>query len=232
MGNKIPQSLIAFPREVSIRWSRNCQDIKFRELIMTMPEKTSHLENIFYDSINFSPIHVFSDEAKNSLKIENAGGRSEISEAYSIEYFVRVFGARNILYETEVEYWLEYSMVDFVCSIPTMNGETKIGISVTRAMGYPGPDFFTYEQGLHLLRKKLFGLIVARNSVTKKHSFDRSILHIWCQTPRIAKLLKKAYTSFDIYDYGLDICGIVSLSLTICPDECIYQNKYPLELCK
>lgn len=142
----------------------------------------------------------------------------------SIEYFTRVFEARDILLEMEVEYWIDYKMVDFVCTVPSYG---RIGVSVTRAMGYPSSDKFTYDRALKLLQKKLYGLIVSRNGVTKKHSFYRSILHIWCQTDRIALLLKKAYASFDIEDYGLNIKGVVVLQLTVCSHPCLYDDIPP-----
>lgn len=167
------------------------------------------------------------NDSKRSLDSENAGGNSSISEMMSIEYFSRVFGAKDVLLEMEVQYWIDYKMVDFVCTIPSKEKNVRVGVSVTRAMGYPHPENFTYEKGLNLLQKKLYGLIVSRNGVTKKHSFYKSILHVWCQTPYIAYLLQKAYESFDIQDYGLNIKGVVILQLTVCSEKSLYTNDLP-----
>ena len=131
----------------------------------------------------------------------------------------------------EVEYWIDYSMVDFICTI----GENRVGVSVTRAMGHCkqvgtkkiklDESMFTDEDTEILLKKKLNGLIISRNSVTDRHSFFRSILHIWCQSQRIADLLRLKFESYDTDDFGLDVKGSVILVLTICDFENIYYNS-------
>jgi len=69
-------------------------------------------------------------------------------------------------------------------------------------------------------------MIVARNVVYEKHSFFKSILHIWCQTPQIGQILRDVYTSLDLNDYGVDIQGVVILILTVCESPGIYRNIY------
>jgi len=184
----------------------------------------SEREAIFVDMWKLSKNPRFSEDSLRSLNVDNAGGNSMISEMMSIEYFIRVFEAQDILLEMEVEYWIDYKMVDFVCTIPQFG---RVGVSVTRAMGYPTPEKFTYEKALGLLKKKLYGLIISRNGVTKKHSFYRSILHVWCQTPEIATFLRDAYASFDINDYGLNIKGVVVLQLTVCSHPSLYNDHPP-----
>jgi len=105
-----------------------------------------------------------SSEAIRSLSVSNAGGRSEVSEAYSIDYFTRCFNAKEFVLEKEIEYWIDYKMLDFICSI---NGE-RIGVSVTRAFksSFPkllGPKIFDDNEAKRLIDKKLSGLIIARN---------------------------------------------------------------------
>ena len=136
----------------------------------------------------------FGEDALRSIEIENAGGRSALSEMLSIEYFSKKHGATDFLFEMEVEYWISYKMVDFVCSLPTRTGEKeRVGVSVTRAMAYPSPDLFTLEMAKTLLNKKMSGLVIARNAVIKKHRFFTSYLHVWCQTRKIADLVAEAY---------------------------------------
>lgn len=159
-------------------------------------------------------------EAKRSLEILNAGGQSEISEMFSINYFIEKYNASNIILEKEVIYWIDYKMVDFIVTI----GENRIGVSVARAMGFPNASCFTYEMAKKLLFKKIYGLIVARNGVVKEQSFYRSFLHIWCQSENIANLLQLAFENLDENDYGLKIKGILLLQLTICDDQQIYSN--------
>lgn len=169
--------------------------------------------------LKLSPISIF------SVLLGNAGGNSDISEMMSIEYYIRSCKATNFLFETEIQYYVNYKMVDYICDV---DGR-RVGVSVTRAMGYPRPEDFTYARALRLLHKKLYGLIVARNAVCKKQSFKKSILHVWSQNLRIAKLIKKAYSSFSINDYGLDIKGFVILHITVCKDSYIYTNKFSFQ---
>lgn len=178
---------------------------------------------VVYDRISTIPNGlVLSNPALNSMSIENAGGNSSISEMMSIELYSRIFDATDFLFEMQINYRYEYNMVDYICSIDNK----RVGVSVTRAMGYPREYNFDSTSALRLLRKKLHGLIIARNSVNKKQRFFRSVLHIWCQSSRIANLINKAYKSFDVDDYGLDIKGYLILHLTVCSDDYIYNNTF------
>ena len=159
-------------------------------------------------------------EAKRSLEISNAGGKSEISEMYSIDYFERYYNASCVILEMEVSYSVKYKMVDYICTID----DSRVGVSVARAMGFPTSDNFTLESAYRLLHKKLYGLIVARNSIDKKQSFYKSILHIWCQNRNIAEYIQQAYQNMD--DYDLDVKGVVILLLTVNSDESIYKNSF------
>lgn len=159
--------------------------------------------------------------AYRAASVQNAGGKSELSEMLSIHYFQQIFGATNILLEMEIEYWIDYKMVDFVCNI----NNNRIGVSVTRAMGYPNSLKFTYDDAIALLNKKLFGLIISRNSVVKSQTFFKSVLHVWCQNHRIANLLEEAYATINLEDYGLKVKGSVIVLLTVCSDPFIYTNE-------
>lgn len=164
------------------------------------------------------------------------------------------YRAKNILLEMEIEYWCDYKMVDYICSIypvssfsdseartsgssgTTVKGSggsgkagSRVGVSVTRAMGFPSPRKFTYNDAVELINKKLYGLIVARNGVIKEQRFYRSILHIWCQTFRIAALVKKAFKNLESYDFGLNVKTDIAVFLTVCNHKCIYTNKIPYE---
>lgn len=120
----------------------------------------------------------------------NAGGTSTISEALSVEYFVRRFQAKDIVTEMEVEYCsMNWKKVDYIC---TLYGQ-QVGVSVTRAMSYPDPEQFSQDMANKLLHKKLFGLVVAREGVADRHCFSQCILHVWCETERTARLLEAEY---------------------------------------
>lgn len=163
-------------------------------------------------------------DASRSLTVENAGGNSEYSEAISMHYFEHVFRGKDFILENEVQYWSNYKMVDYICTI----GKERIGISVTRAMGYPCSSLFTKKDAKELLYKKIKGLIVACDLVVKKHSFKKSILHIWCQNQRIANVMKETYEQeIKIDSMKLKVLCDVTLILTVCRNKSIYTNRKP-----
>ncbi len=207
------------------------EDIRFRELMISDKWKDYKTQSIHHQSFIFDDTYTlpaFSDichDGLRSIEVENAGGQSEISEMFSIDYFCNVYGASNVLLEQEISYAHKYKMADFICTIKDINNkDERVGISVSRGMAYPTPEYFTIEKARHLLYKKLYGLIVARNCVIKEQSFYKSILHIWCQSSQIVDLLKQAYEELDDNDYGLDIKGVLILRLTLCTDKQLYTN--------
>ena len=153
--------------------------------------------------------------AKRSLEVENAGGKSVLSEMLSIQYFQTVYGATNVLLEMEVEYWCEYRMVDFVCEV----GGRRVGVSVTRAMQWNPNIPFTLESARYLLNKKLYGLVVARNAVIKGQRFFNSVLHCFCMTERIAELMREAY---DELEGTMGVRGVMMMILTVYENHEIY----------
>lgn len=169
----------------------------------------------------------FSTNARQSCMISNAGGHSQLSEMLSIHYFETLYSADRFLFEMEVEYWIDYKMIDFSCQI---QGE-RYGISVTRAMGFPNADAFTDHQAENLLNKKLYGLIVARNAVIKEQRFFRSILHVWCQSEGIAQKIRQAYQNLNQDEW--EINGSLILLCSVYSDEEIYSgDKYSPEQIK
>ena len=176
--------------------------------------------NIFKDEL-FLPSHLtLSLDSNKCLFSPNAGGKSIVSEALSIEYFINVFNASQIILEMQITYWIDYKMVDFICSID----DQRVGISVTRAMGFPEPQQFNLNHARHLLNKKIHGLIIARNGVNENHTFYKSILHIWCQNTTIANFIYDAYNELNLSTFGLDIKGTLIVMLTICNSKNIYSN--------
>jgi hypothetical protein len=124
----------------------------------------------------------------------NAGGKSMNSEAFSINILNELYDVDCILTEMEVEYiWFNYKKCDYICKI---YGQ-QVGVSVTRAMSYPDPSYFTSDDADKLLKKKMSGLMVARDGVIDKYNFDKCILHIWCESQGIADIIKKQYDLLD-----------------------------------
>lgn len=208
-----------------------------RDLILTSDRskgRVTHRSHIFSDVYSLPDYIDVTDDAKRSRDIDNAGGKSDVSEMFSIDYLMKIHNAHSIIFETEVQYWITYKMVDFICTVE----DQRVGVSVARAMSAPArrakrrrgraanpSGVSDLTSAAYLLHKKLYGLIVARNAVSEHQSFYKSILHIWCQNQHIADLMSEAFANLDDNDYGLDVKGVVILQLTVCPDMQLYKNR-------
>lgn len=152
---------------------------------------------------------------------ENAGGCSELSEAFSFEILRRCFGAKLVKTEMAIEYWWpHWKKTDYSCRM----GEVKVGVSVTRAMKYNG--VFTRKDGLHLLRKKLFGINESSLGVLERDEWQRQVLHIWATDPYIADLLQALFLEL-VFDEPELVQNTVIL-VTVASPDCwwiFYQNK-------
>lgn len=192
-------------RSILIPSSRRKSDIKSTHLTVAGPDR-------------FSFSSWCSKDASRALIMENAGGNSRVSEAMSIEYFVAYFNAQDIVLEREVEYWFSSRMIDFLMSV---QGK-RVGVSVVRAMGYPNRTAFTLEKAIRLLQKKIDGLIVARRCVSKRHSFQHSILHVQCPDWRIAKQIRLAWHLFVHSDLAATVKGHLTCHITVMATSIIW----------
>ena len=158
-------------------------------------------------------------DAQRVINEPNAGGKSVVSEALSAEYMCRRFGACDIVPEMTIQYtFSNWKKIDYIV---TMLDE-RVGVSVTRAMGYPTPDTFTEQDAERLCYKKLYGLVVARSGISSQFSYNRGILHVFCQTEYIALLMKIAFNELIQKDKELPedcrLTGYISIILTVCPN--------------
>ncbi|SIP85742.1 Hypothetical protein PACV_25 [Pacmanvirus A23] len=153
--------------------------------------------------------------ARKVLTSINAGGNSIVSEAISAEIMSRMFSAKNIRTEMEIEYlFSNWKIADFTVRMFNKN----VGISVTRAASYNLP--FNIESADILLRKKIIGLVLARNGTSDKDSWQTSILHILAEESRIKNLLHKAYKRLpcELKDNIIILCTVTG------PSDYIYKN--------
>lgn len=166
-----------------------------------------------------------SEDSARSLTIPNAGGSSNISEALSMEYMTKTNGGTNFVPEMEVSYWIESSMCDFLMT-SAVTGE-NIGVSVTRAIRFPFSIEFSLDDAKALLKKKLYGLMVARNAISEEQSFFKSILHIWCYSKAGALNIRDAYNEMINSDYEKQEMTYdnVHVICTVCNSLYIYTNR-------
>ena len=149
------------------------------------------------------------------LSEPNAGGTSVVSEVLSAEYMHRRFGASNFVPEMKIQYvFSNWKKIDYITTIQ----EERVGVSVTRAMGYPYANSFRLEDATRLCYKKLYGLIVARSGISKQFSYSRSILHCLCQSQSIANMMRNAFLELLASDIDLqdDLVNHVTIILTVC----------------
>lgn len=103
----------------------------------------------------------------------------------------------------------------------------NVGVSVTRGMKYPEPGMYEREDAERLLEKKLSDLIAARSGLRQIHKFNKSILHIWCETNTIADMLTEVYHGLHSY-YKNNI--VVVLTVTNCSAQYIFYDHLDLSL--
>jgi hypothetical protein len=170
---------------------------------------------------------IVSKGAEKIYKEPNAGGSSVNSEALSADLFHSLFNVTNIITEMEIDYEvMNWKKCDYLMDV---SGET-FGVSVTRAMKYPSPNLYDYEDAELLLSRKLSGLVVARSGIVNEdYNFTKSILHIWCQTQKIAEIVSDVYNCLD--EASKDN---IIVMLTVSAPQCdyIYYDKLDKSLHK
>nr|XP_006824230.1 PREDICTED: AAC-rich mRNA clone AAC4 protein-like [Saccoglossus kowalevskii] len=105
------------------------------------------------------------------------------------------------------------SITDYTCQI----FNTKLGVSVTRAMKYKGE--FDIEDAEKLLNKKLNGVINAtKNSL---EDWSKQILHIWSTSSHVTNTVIKAYNGLP----STITSNTVVLITTVNKHESIFRNN-------
>jgi hypothetical protein len=212
------------PRANILCVSHNCEikyplddHIRLKSLMFNEKYVTGDLIRNYYTPRRELKDFKVSDGAIKIYKEPNAGGSSVNSEALSVDFFNDLFGTTNIVTEMEIDYkMMNWKRCDYLM---TIYNET-FGVSVTRAMKHPSPDLYDYEDAELLLSRKLDGLIVARSGIVDENNFSKSILHIWCQTTKIADIVTEVYNRLD--ESSKDNIIVV---LTVTKTGYIYYDK-------
>jgi len=166
-----------------------------------------------FNKINLTP------EISETLSVKNAGGSSELSEVVSMYCMHLKFGAYNFIPEMNIHYCSPTKICDYLMDI----NQEKFGVSVTRAIMYPFKNTISMDFATSLLYKKLIGIIVAKKYVAQIHTFNSSVVHIWCNSGDDATVIQQAYQSI----IDKDIYGLYSniyIACTVCNSDFIYTN--------
>ncbi len=138
----------------------------------------------------------------------NAGGSSLYSEAFAYEVLARCEGAELLLTETEITYDAEGPITDLVIAVD----DARIGVSVTRAVGWPRDDPYTPEQARALLDDKLADVLVSSANVSPDHAWEKQILHVIAYGEQHVESLRSAFAEVEP-DVAANTIVIVTESL-------------------
>ena len=182
--------------------------------------KTSNpIVDFYFDNIIIEKLE---NLALISLKVRNAGGKSEISEAYSINHISKIKNSNICFYERDIRYWCEFKMLDYIL----VNENGKIGVSVVRA--FSKRNEFTYEKGLLLLQRKISGLLIAKRIVSEIFHFDTTILHIICENEEIKNILISCFSDEKLSKKSLSIDINLCIWISISSIRSIFTNKFQI----
>ena len=139
----------------------------------------------------------------------NAGGSSIYSEIFAYEILYRCELAVLLKTEMEVEYTVPDSKItDLLVEIDGV----PIGVSVTRAVGWPHDAAWTTEQALVLLEKKLAGINDSSAAVAPGDAWEKQILHIIAYADQHAASIEAALAEGISPDLTQDTIVIVTVS--------------------
>lgn len=124
----------------------------------------------------------------------NAGGSSIASELFAYEVLHRCELATLLKTETEILYTDEEGKIT---DLLVWLDERNVGVSVTRAVGWPQDAPYTSEQATELLAGKLQGVLDSSANVAPQDAWARQILHILAFGDAHATRLEAAWQSLD-----------------------------------
>jgi hypothetical protein len=120
----------------------------------------------------------------------NAGGSSKLSEAFAVEVLTRCELASLLKTEMEIVYTDPAGkLTDELVQIQGY----KIGVSVTRAVGYPFDAPYTVAQAKALLDKKLQGVLDSTANVSTADRWQKQILFVLAYAQEHADAIQAAY---------------------------------------
>jgi hypothetical protein len=185
-------------------------------------ELSDSVPSVFESAIAFdreytdSDLALLTDGGAEIIADGNAGGSSLLSEVFAYEVLQRCELAILLKTETEIEYDEMGSLTDFLAEIDG----SKLGVSVTRAVGFPRDDPYTVQQAQSLLEDKLAGVLESSSNVSMTDVWQKQILTVLAYGPDHAESLGSA---LDQIDTALTADTIVWIVVTNGTDSFIYD---------
>ena len=168
-------------------------------------------------------------DAVRSFSVNNAGGTSQVSEAFSMTIISQLLAGYSLSFKLEMEIATSGAGLPDYVVIPSRSSDEcpRFGVSVTRAVTQHtlyGGRIYSKADAYTLLTKKLYGFINARSSTTGDSQFEKCILHVWAQSVDDINTLISAYSSIvSCLDDAHPIRDIVML-ISICSWRGLYQE--------
>jgi hypothetical protein len=151
------------------------------------------------------------------LEVPNAGGSSQLSEAFAFEELARCETAGLLKTETEIIYDTQGKITDLEVTI----AGHKIGVSVTRAFAFPLGTPYTVEQATTLITRKLQDILASSANVSAEDRWDKQILAIMAYDDQAADVVAQVWAGIDA---SIRADTLVVISVTEGADTFIYSN--------
>jgi hypothetical protein len=146
----------------------------------------------------------------------NLGGSSAESEVIAFEVLYRCELASLLKTETEISYVDEGGKkTDLLVEIDGID----LGVSVTRAYGWPPEDPYTVEQATVLLEDKLGDIPLSSANVASEDAWTKQILSVIAYTPDHAASIATAWAALDAEVQGDTVLFVTA---TEGDDEALY----------
>ena len=142
------------------------------------------------DPYDDSDLNLLTDGGREIISDGNAGGSSLLSEVFAYEVLARCEDAQLLKTETEILY---EDPAGKKTDLLVMIGESRLGVSVTRAVGFPRDDPYTVQRAQDLLEQKLDGVVSSTNNVSEEDAWAKQILHVVAYAHEHAQSLEAAY---------------------------------------
>lgn len=146
----------------------------------------------------------------------NLGGNSLYSEVIAFEVLARCDGASLVATEAEIEYLDPMGIkTDLLVEIDGL----PVGVSVTRAVGFPFEDPYTVMQAEVLLTDKLGDILASTANVAPRDAWAKQILHVIAYADMHASSILAAYEGLPP---ELTVDTILVVTVTHGNDEFVY----------
>ena len=188
--------------------------------VLTSTELTGPEPWLFRNAIDFGQLEFdydqLSEGGQEVYDDGNLGGSSLYSEIFSYELLYRCELAALLKTEGEIVYDDEGGKkTDLLVEI---DAET-IGVSVTRAYGWPPEDPYTVDDAEALLEDKLADIPLSTDNVADEDAWTKQVLHVIAYASGHADSIETAWAGLDA-----DLLGdtIVLVTVTDGDDEDLY----------